>query len=64
MSIGSEVVASLGGAIPTGAVVLDGPAVDLVEALSLRAPLPCAVADDDRWVLAGLATVFDASAPV
>lgn len=59
VTLGSEVEASIGGEIPSDAVVLRGPAVDLVEALSLRAPLPCAVAVEDRWALAGLATVFD-----
>jgi uncharacterized protein (TIGR03083 family) len=63
VSVGSEVVASLGGTVPTGAVVVRGPAVDLVEALSLRAPFPHEVPEDDRWILAGLATVFDAATP-
>jgi len=62
VDVGPEVVASLGGTVPTGAVVVHGPAVDLVEALSLRAPLPDTLADDDAWLLAGLATVFDATA--
>ena len=43
---------------PEDALVLTGPAVDLVEGLSMRGPLPCPVPDDRRWVL-GLAAVFD-----
>jgi len=41
------------------ATVLAGPAVALLEALSLRTPFPQPVADADRWLLAGLATAFD-----
>ena len=32
-------------------------------ALSCRAPFPCDVDDDARWMLSGLATVFDQDAP-
>jgi uncharacterized protein (TIGR03083 family) len=45
--------------VPPGAVVLEGPSVALVEALSFRGPFPCAVPDGDRWLLGGLAAVFD-----
>jgi len=38
---------------------LRGAAVDLVEGLSHRAALPHALADEDRWLLVGLAEVFD-----
>jgi uncharacterized protein (TIGR03083 family) len=48
-----------GGDAPTGALHLSGPAVDLLEGLSRRAPLPCPVPDDQRWLLAGLAEAFD-----
>ena len=41
------------------AVRLTGPSVALVEALSSRGPLPCEVAPEDRWLLEGLATIFD-----
>jgi len=34
-------------------------AVELVEALSFRVPLPGPVADDDQRLLTGLAEVFD-----
>ncbi|HYI61977.1 MAG TPA: maleylpyruvate isomerase family mycothiol-dependent enzyme [Acidimicrobiales bacterium] len=48
---------------PSDAVRLAGPSVELVEALSLRRPLPQDVPEDDRWLLDGLATVFDVVAP-
>ena len=44
---------------PADAVHLSGRSVDLVEALSLRMPFPDDVAAHDRWMLDGLATVFD-----
>jgi hypothetical protein len=44
---------------PVGAARLSGRSVDLVEALSLRIPFPHDVARGDRWLLGGLATVFD-----
>jgi uncharacterized protein (TIGR03083 family) len=42
------------------AVVLRGSAVDLVEALSVRAPLAGSVPADHRWLVDTLAMVFDA----
>ncbi|MDX6717717.1 MAG: hypothetical protein QOH30_4275, partial [Baekduia sp.] len=36
-----------------------GRAVDLVDMLSIRAPLGQPVPEDGRWLLEGLATVFD-----
>jgi uncharacterized protein (TIGR03083 family) len=48
------------GTLPSdGALVLAGPAVALTEALSLRRPLEQPVATSDRWLLEGLAEVFD-----
>jgi uncharacterized protein (TIGR03083 family) len=44
---------------PDGALRLTGPAVDLLEALSFRGPLPCPVPADQAWLLEGLAEVFD-----
>ena len=38
---------------------LAGDAVTLVEGLSFRGPLDHALADEDRWLLGGLAEVFD-----
>ena len=49
------------GDAPDGAVVLRGDAVDLAEALSVRSPLRQSVPDDQAWLVAGLATVFDSS---
>ena len=45
---------------PAGAVRVVGSSVELVEALSFRAPLTSDVAEDDRWLLGDLGTVFDA----
>jgi uncharacterized protein (TIGR03083 family) len=45
---------------PRDAPCLRGQAVDLVEALSIRKPLPGSVPTEWRTVLGGLATVFDA----
>jgi uncharacterized protein (TIGR03083 family) len=47
------------GAAPTGADVLQGDAVDLAEALSLRLPLPASAPGSWAKLLGGLATVFD-----
>jgi len=58
VDVGETVVVSDGEA-PAGAVRLEGRTVDLVEALSFRAPFPHDLADGDRWLLGGLATVFD-----
>ena len=45
--------------VPADAVQLKGRSTDLVEAFSCRAPFPHDIADDDRWLLSGLGTVFD-----
>lgn len=58
VDVGESVVVRAGVA-PVGALRLTGPAVELVEALSFRGPLPCPVADDHQWLLDGLAQVFD-----
>ncbi|HVV37143.1 MAG TPA: maleylpyruvate isomerase family mycothiol-dependent enzyme [Acidimicrobiales bacterium] len=42
-----------------GGPTLRGDAVELVEGLSHRGPLPSPLAADDMWLLAGLADVFD-----
>lgn len=44
---------------PEGALVLMGGAVDVLEALSVRAPLRQEVPDDDAWLVAGLTDVFE-----
>ena len=48
------------GGAPDGAPVLRGRAVDLVEGLSMRAPLP-AGAEASRWMIDALADVFEVS---
>jgi uncharacterized protein (TIGR03083 family) len=58
VEVGASVVVR-DGAAPHDALVLGGPAVALLEALSFRAPLPCPVPDDAAWLLSGLAEVFD-----
>jgi uncharacterized protein (TIGR03083 family) len=47
------------GDAPDGALVLRGRAVDLVEILSIRAPFTLDVPEDQRWMLGGLARLFD-----
>jgi len=44
---------------PDDALHLAGRAVELLEALSFREPLPCRVAEEHRWLVSGLARVFD-----
>jgi uncharacterized protein (TIGR03083 family) len=46
-----------------GAVHLAGRSVDLVEALSFRAPFTHDVAEEDRWLVGGLAVAFDQPVP-
>ncbi len=58
VDVGKSVVIRAGAA-PADALHLSGPAVELLEALSFRAPLPCPVVDDHQWLLSGLAQVFD-----
>jgi len=41
------------------ATVLAGRAVDLLEALSIRAPLPAPLPDDERWLLGTLGKAFE-----
>jgi uncharacterized protein (TIGR03083 family) len=48
------------GVPPADALRLSGRAVDLVDMLSIRTPIDQRVPDDKRWLLDGLATVFDA----
>lgn len=57
VEIGHDVKVAAGA---TGAdFVLEGSAVDLVEALSFRGPLAQDVPDEITWAFAGLGTVFD-----
>ena len=57
LEVGDTVSVSDGGA--PGAVCLRGDAVELLEALSLRVPLPASSPTEWRQLLAGLATAFD-----
>jgi uncharacterized protein (TIGR03083 family) len=47
--------------LPEDAVLLRGDGVDLLETLSIRAPLTHPIPDDRAWLLAGLSEVFEAS---
>jgi uncharacterized protein (TIGR03083 family) len=55
-----ETVSVRDGPVPPGAPCLRGDAVDLVEALSLRAPLPATTPAEWRQLHEGLATAFNA----
>lgn len=58
VTVGPEVVVRDG---PGGsdATVLAGDAVDILEALSFRGPLPAGASEDARWFMDGLAAAFD-----
>lgn len=56
---GPTVTVRLPVAADAGVPRLTGPAVDLIEALSFRAPLRHDLCVDDRWLLGGLAEVFE-----
>ncbi|MGH9274201.1 MAG: maleylpyruvate isomerase family mycothiol-dependent enzyme [Acidimicrobiales bacterium] len=58
IDVGEGVVVHDGDA-PADALHLTGSAVELVEALSYRVPLPEPVADEHQWMLDGLAQIFD-----
>jgi uncharacterized protein (TIGR03083 family) len=58
IEVGAGIVVRAGEA-PDDALSLTGSAVDLVEALSFRVPLPCVIPDEHRWLMRGLADVFD-----
>jgi uncharacterized protein (TIGR03083 family) len=59
LELGGKSVSVREGPAPSGAPVLRGGTVDLVEALSIRAPLPRSAPTEWRQLLTGLATVFD-----
>lgn len=56
-----ETVVVRDGAVPSGTPVLHGDAVALLEALSVRAPIPAGVPDGWLSLVQGLATAFDAA---
>jgi uncharacterized protein (TIGR03083 family) len=47
------------GAPPDGALVLKGTAIDLLDIMSVRAPLDQSVPDDQRWLIEGLGAIFE-----
>jgi uncharacterized protein (TIGR03083 family) len=51
------------GDAPDGALVLSGSAIEVLEALSVRAPWRQPIPDDKAWLLAGLVDVFESSPP-
>ena len=57
VAVGPTVVLSDG--VAPGVLALRAPAVELLEGLTFRSALPCAVADDDAWLIAGLDAAFD-----
>jgi len=59
VDIGDCVVVGLGDGAPADGPRLEGPSVELLEALSVRAPLPDVVAHGELSMLAGLETAFD-----
>jgi hypothetical protein len=59
VDIGDRVVVGLSEGAPADGATLEGPSVELLEALSVRAPLPEGGADGDLALLGGLATAFD-----
>ena len=58
IEVGTTVVVRSGTA-PSDALRLTGRAVDLVDMLSIRTPLDQPVPPERRWLIEGLATVFD-----
>ena len=52
-----------GGDAPEGAFVIAGDAVDLLEALSVRAPWPQPVPEEHAWLVTGLVEVFESAPP-
>ena len=57
-------VAVRAGEAPSGAAVLRGRAVDVLEMLSIRVPFDQAIPDDARWMVQGLADVSESTAEV
>jgi uncharacterized protein (TIGR03083 family) len=50
-----------GGDVPTDALVLRGDAVEVLDALSVRAPWRQPIPEDKAWMLAGLTDVFEST---
>ena len=62
VELGESVVVSHRPA-PPGVPVLRGRAIDLIEGLSLRAPLDHDLADEHLWMISALAVAFDQAPP-
>lgn len=58
VEIGATVVVRDGG-LDASDALLSGDAIELLEALSYRAPLPTTFPATDRWMMSGLAEAFD-----
>jgi uncharacterized protein (TIGR03083 family) len=58
VAVGPDVVVRDGRGGPD-ATVLSGDAVEILEALSFRGPLPADAPEDARWFMSGLAAAFD-----
>ena len=56
-----DVVRVAEGDAPEGALVLTGDAVDVLEALSVRAPWRQPISNDKAWLLTGLTEVFEST---
>lgn len=56
--IGSSITVGTGGA-PDDALVIEGRAVDVLETLSVRRPFDQELPADTRWMVAGLAEIFE-----
>ncbi len=59
ITLGPTVVLADGEPAEVATLTLAAPAVDLVEALTFRNAMPCAVPAESAWVLAGLDAAFD-----
>jgi hypothetical protein len=59
VDVDGSVRVSDGAEVADGALVLRGTAVELLEVLSIRAPMTFEVPPDQRWLVAGLAEVFE-----
>jgi hypothetical protein len=59
VTVADRVIVAPGPAPADADLVLHGPAVDLLEGLSLRTPLAAQVPDDQSWWVDGLKVTFD-----
>jgi uncharacterized protein (TIGR03083 family) len=59
VSVGQEHVVVRDGSGGPDAAILAGDAVEILESLSFRGPLPAGAPEDARWFMSGLAAAFD-----